>query len=102
MPLVIALGGEGALEETAEHVQRVLPGIALVEHERLQDGQGNRLRPALALEFDGTDHGGSVREVSDLGEVTANFEIGIDALVNTPKDLHDQPVTEQDRRVALL
>ena len=90
----------GSLEVMAQAVQGVTPGIALVGHKPLQDGDGHRfilVQPKL-------DRAGgrcAVRK-SFFGEQPPDFKVRIDPRGELADELENQPVAEPDRCVALL
>ena len=57
-------------------------------------------RRRLVLERAG--HRRHAREADLLGELPADLEVGVDARLDPPEQLQDQPVAVDDRRVALL
>ena len=97
----LAPGQLHAVEEAAEGVQRVAPGVPLVGDELLQDAERHRLVAAVAdLQRAGDPR--AVAEVGLLGQEAADLEVGVDPRLQLAEELQDQPVAEADRGVALL
>ena len=94
------LAGERALEEPHELVERVLPGIALVGDEPLQEADRDRL-PAAAVILDRARRGRHVREAR-AGEQAGQLDLGVRARLDPPEHLQHRPLAERDRAVGLL
>ena len=89
------------LEVVGERGQRVLPGVALVGHVALEDGQGQRLA-SLTPELEAARNRCDLRKVRVLREEPADLELRVQALLEPARDLEDQALAVNDRVVALL
>src|SRR5262249_56437239 len=81
--------------------QCALPRGPLVGHIAVEHRQ-RRCLLATRAEFDEPEDRGGVGEVVLLGEVAADLDLGMRALIKPAEDLQDQLVTEDVRRVCLL
>ena len=68
-----------ALEEAAELVERILPGVALVRHVLIENGQGAGFRTGPAI-LDKSHHGNDSGKLLPFREIAADFQGGTDAL----------------------
>src|SRR4051812_9106455 len=93
------LEGGRALVVRAHLVERVLPRVALVFDELLEDAQRGGLAGRAVCEPSGNV--GHVLEAG-VGQRLADLEVWVDAWLQAAEDLEDQPVAERDARVALL
>src|ERR1041385_5228859 len=92
---------ETALKVTMEAVERISPRVALILHIALQDGERHRLA-ALPAKFDPAGKRRRVRKPHFFRQEASDFQIGIDALDEAPKNFQNEPVAEDDRAVRLL
>ena len=81
--------------------QGVVPARPLVGDEPLEDAEHQRLGLALLVK-QGPGAPGNPVELRLLGEELADLEVGVDPRFEPPEDLEDQPIAEEDRRIALL
>ena len=89
------------LELAVEVVERPAPAVALVGDEAEEGGVGR----GLAVRADALDRAQERRgvpEVRHVGEEAADLDLGVDAGLEPAVGLHDHPVADQDRAVALL
>ena len=88
-----------ALVVSAHLIERVLPRVALVFNELLEDAQRSRLAGGTVGQpaRDGRD----VLEAR-VGQRLADLEVRVDARLEPAEDLQDQPVAERDAGIALL
>ena len=91
---------EGAAVEPAQRIEAVFPEVALVGHVLVDQRHRHRGLPVDAV-VDGAEEGGDVGELLG-GEELGHLEVGVHPWLEAPEDLHDRPVPEHDRRVALL
>src|SRR4029077_12591484 len=80
--------------------QREGPGVALVGNVGLEDAERSRAPTGEAV-LEAARHLGDVGEVA-LGQEASDLEVRVHALLEAPAELHDQPLAEADRVVALL
>src|SRR5690606_26207434 len=93
-------GRRQVVEEVAHQAERVLPGVALVDDELGEEGDGDRSvggggrhRPP---------HRGDVAELALFGEIAVDLDVGVLARLEPAIDLQDQLLAEGDRRVRLF
>ena len=89
------------LELAVEVVERPAPAVALVGDEAEEGGVGR----GLAVRADALDRAQERRgvpEVRHVGQEAADLDLGVDAGLEPAVGLHDHPVADQDRAVALL
>src|SRR5437667_12361937 len=87
------------LQEAFDVIHRKRPGIALVADESLQ--QCHRCARAVGgrvIDRSGDRH--NVLEMHDLGQETADLELGVDSWMHVPVRLEQQPLSEGDDGVA--
>ena len=82
-------------------VEGVVPAGPLVADEFLEDRQRGGLGPGPVV-FQGAGQPGDAVEAGPLDEEPADLQVGIGPRLQPPEDLHDEPVAEQDGRIALL
>ena len=94
---------QGLLQTVRQGIDHVAPPIVLVGDELLQDGDrgGGRAHP-IAPVLHAPPAAGGVREVRPLAQEAADLDPGVHALLESPDELHDGPVTEHHRAVGLL
>ena len=86
---------------TTEQAEGPLPPLALVRHQLLQDRQRGGIGPRLAIlqrseRLRGPGEGGL------LGQEPANLIVGVDPRFQAPKNLEEEAVAEDERRIALF
>src|SRR5579862_5762735 len=104
--MLIGNGGQlgsrrGMLEIAFEVGEGELPRVALIRDEALQDREVTRRRTS-GLVIDPPRERRRMRKMRRLGEEAADFDIGIDAVLELAEHLHDEAIAEQNRSVALL
>src|SRR5262245_3221652 len=82
-------------------IEGVAPGIAFVAHPVLKNTDGGRAAFAAA-HFQAPAELGSMLKGNFLREESADFQIGIYALLETPEDFEHQSLAVHDRRIALV
>ena len=97
------LQGRGGFEVAIEFFDCPFPTVALVLHQTLQHGKrgcfgaiGGR------LQFNGTGEGRNMIKLCFFGEVSPDFNIGIDSGLETAEEFQNEAIAEYDRSVALL
>ena len=91
----------GPLEVRPQFVQRMLPAIALVGDELLEDRQGRWLVLATVV-FQRPGDAGNAVEMRPLAEESSYLEVRIDPRLDPPEGLEDQAMVEHHGGVALL
>ena len=89
------------LEEAADGVERIAPGIAAVLRVALQDGQRQLLLP-FALILEPACELGSEFERSLFAQESGHLEIGVHARLEPAEKLEKELAAIDDRGVALL
>ena len=97
----MAVFGQFAVKEPAQHIAKVRPRIALVGHEFLHHAQHHGGVFGL-LVFEGTDKFGHVFETGLLGQKAGYFQIRIVGAVQFAVNLEEILVVENRRGIALL
>ncbi len=83
---------EGPLEEVGDRVARVAPGVPLVRHEPVNEGDGAWLG-APRRELERAEEGTRAREGS-CREDPADLEVGVHARLDPPEELEHEALTE--------
>jgi hypothetical protein len=99
--VLCALPGARSRKVAVEGLQRVPPGIPPVRHEAVEDANGGRF-PHVAVVLERPGYPGDVGEGRPLGQKASEFQVRVDAVGNASKELEDQPLPVDNRRVALL
>ena len=86
---------------SGQFAEGVFPAGPLIGDEPLENPQHQGLGP-LSLVDQGPGGLRDPVELGLLGEEPADLEVGVDARLEASKDLEDQAIAEEDRRVALL
>ena len=89
------------LQELLDVVQRIAPRVALVLDEALQQRK-RRDRAVAGKVLDGACYRNRVLEADCLREEAADLQLGIDAGMQTPVGLEQEPVAEHEHGVAAL
>ena len=86
--------------DSLDRVERVRPRVSLVLHVPLEDRDRRSASSVGQLDRAGGRRG--VPEDGAIGEEAAHLELRVDALLEAPEQLQDEPVAEGHRRVALI
>ena len=88
-------------EEAADLVGRMPPAVCLALDQLLQHRDGHRLLRGRPV-FQGAGNRRYSRIADALGQLPADLEVGVDAGLQAPEQLEDQPIAVDEGRVALL
>jgi hypothetical protein len=93
-------GGHRAFEEADQLVERELPQVTLIGDQRLEHRHGGRFATRGSV-LDRPCHGRCVGE-RGVGQEQPDLEVRVQSGLDATIELEDEPVAEDDRRVALL
>ncbi len=88
------------LDETVQVGACYRPGVTLILHEAVDDGDG--AASSILLQLDASQQGWGVRERNRFREKTTDLDFRIEAPLEAAKELDDVVCSNQDGRVGLL
>ncbi len=93
----------GGFEVAIEFFDCPFPAVALVLHQALQHGKRGYFGAIGGrFQFKGTGEGRNVVKLCFFGEVSPDFDIGIDSGLEAAEEFQNEAIAENDRSVALL
>src|SRR5262249_17441654 len=88
------------LKIAAQMVVRKMPGVPLVGHETVEDGQADQL-PLARLIFQGPRQRRNMSERSLLCQEASDFQLGVDPILDMTENFQNQAITKNDGCIAL-